>query len=231
MRSCAPGQPTGDAALPQAPLNVDFVTDVVCPWCYVGLHSLLRARERLPDAGIALRARPYQLNPDTPMEGVDRAAYYARKFPDQKALAVMRQRIAEAAEAAGAPFDPARPTRLPNTLTAHLAILAARLAGRQEGFMVALYDAYWHHDADIGDADTLVRIGAECGMDERLLGAQLSSKDMLHAVAQEANAFRTAGVSGVPTFIINERTGFSGALPPDQLATALLQARDASIPQ
>lgn len=203
-------------------LLVDMVTDVVCPWCYVGLKSLLKARETLaPDHETIIRLRPYQLNPGTPIEGVDRERYYAAKFPDAERLAAIRAQIVEGARAAGFAFDPKRPKRLPNTLLAHVAMRAAQLDGFQEPFAQALYAAYWDEDADIGAAQTLGDIGARVGMNRDRLLDRLADPGERETVGAEADAMRDAGVSGVPTFIVNERRGFSGALPPDRLAAAI----------
>lgn len=203
---------------------VDFVADPVCPWCYVGLHSLRAARNQSADARYEIRFRPYQLNPDTPMEGVDRREYYEHKFPDAGFRESMRERLHDAASAAGASFDPMTPTRLPNTLAAHAAIQFAGAAGGQDAFALALYQAFWVEGLDIGETEVLAGVGAQTGLDAQSLTAAVTAMDTLQAVRAEADAFRAAGVTGVPTFIVNERTGFSGALPPGDLAEALRQA-------
>lgn len=206
-------------------LVIDIVADPVCPWCFVGLNSFLRARETLSgEFDIIPRWRAYQLNPDTPPEGADRKAYYREKFPDENYLNEMRAHIRDAGEAAGAPFDPALPTRLPNTLRAHRVMRWAHFEGLQEKVALALYRGFWERDEDLGDVDTLARLAGKAGMDAEKTRARLQAGDDEAVVREEAEAFRAAGVSGVPTFIVNERAGFSGALPPDQLAAALRKA-------
>lgn len=206
-------------------LVVDIVADPVCPWCFVGLNSFVRAKETLSaEFDVIARWRAYQLNPATPPEGTDRKAYYKAKFPDETYLDEMRAHIRDAGEAAGAPFDPALPTRLPNTIAAHQVLRWAHFEGLQEEVALALYRGFWNADEDLGDRDVLARLAGAAGMDEAKTRARLAAREDEAAVRDEAEAFRAAGVSGVPTFIVNERTGFSGALPPDQLAAALRKA-------
>lgn len=207
---------------------VDIVSDPVCPWCYVGLKSFGIARDWLADEFIILpRIRAYQLNPDTPAEGVDRRAYYAKKFPDEKQRAEMVHQLKAAAAGAGFAFDPLIPTHLPNTLKAHQLIRLAHFDGAQERLAAALYAAYWDEGADIGADEILITIAAEAGLDADNARRDLSNEKSAAEIKAEADAFRQAGVTGVPTFIVNERTGFSGALPPARLAEALRQAASA----
>ena len=205
------------------PLLVDIVSDIVCPWCYVGVKSFLAARNALAgEFDVKTRFRPYQLNPDLPAGGVDRRAYYAQKFPDEARLDASREAIRQNARAAGFDFDPAAPARLPNTLKAHQLVAAAQEFNLQEQVALALYGAFWDALEDIGDDETLVSIGVRTGMARENAAAAVSG--MAPAVAAEAEAFRRAGVSGVPTFIVGERTGFSGGMAPSSMIAALKEA-------
>ena len=215
----------GERAQGRARLLVDIVSDPVCPWCYVGLISFQHARDQLADTFQVLpRIRAYQLNPDTPLEGVDRAAHYARKFPDETQRAQMAHALKAAAAGAGFKFDPMAPTRLPNTLRAHQLIRFAHYNGAQERLARLIYDAYWNRDADIGDVEALAGLAEEAGLDADHVRELLASEANAAELKAEADSFRAAGVTGVPTFIVNERTGFSGALPPARLADALKEA-------
>lgn len=209
------------------PITIDVIADPVCPWCFVGLHSFLKAKDGLSaDWDVTVRYRPYQLNPDTPADGADRKAYYAKKFPDQAMLDQMRATIRQSAEAIGAPFDPSSPPRLPNTLKAHQLLQLAQFHGAGEAVVKALYDAYWVKLEDIGDTEVLTGLATACGIDAAATRDALA--ETRDAVSAEANAFRQAGVSGVPTFIVNERQGFSGAHPPETLEKALRHAANAA---
>lgn len=210
-------------------LLIDIVADPVCPWCYVGLKSFGLAKDRLKDEFIVLpRIRAYQLNPDTPAEGVDRREYYARKFPDEAKRAEMVHQLKAAALGAGFAFDPSLPAHLPNTLKAHQLIRLAHFDGAQERLALMLYAAYWDKDADIGDDETLANIAEEAGLDRANALADLQNPKSAGEIKAEAEAFRQAGVTGVPTFIVNERSGFAGALPPARLADTLRQAATAT---
>ena len=213
------------SAKPRPRLLVDIVSDPVCPWCYVGLKSFQRARDRIAEEFHVLpRIRAYQLNPDTPLEGVDRVAYYAKKFPDETKREEMIHALKAAAVGAGFAFDPLKPTHLPNTLKAHQLIRLAHYDGAQERLADLLYSAYWDRGADIGDAQTLAEIASDAGLDADNARRIFSDDENAAEIRAEAGAFQKAGVTGVPTYIVNERTGFSGALPPARLADALRQA-------
>ncbi len=210
-------------------LIVDIVSDPVCPWCYVGLKAFQHARDRISNEFQVLpRIRAYQLNPDTPQGGVDREAYYAKKFPDEAQREQMIMALKAAAAGAGFKFDPLLPKHLPNTRKAHQLIRLAHFDGAQERVAEKLYSAYWDHGADIGDEDVLIAIAEEGGLDPTNAKADLANPKSANEVLAEASAFRQAGVNGVPTYIVNERTGFSGAMPPIRMADALKQAAQAA---
>lgn len=219
--------PTTNHEKARARLVIDIVSDPVCPWCYVGLKSFQQAREKLTDDILLLpRIRAYQLNPDTPAEGADRKAYYAKKFPDATQRENMAHQLKAAALGAGFKFDPSIPQHLPNTRKAHQVIRLAHFDGAQERVSEAIYSAYWARGEDIGDEDVLVRLAVEAGLDEENTRRDLAQPVSINQIIAEAEAFRRAGVSSVPTFIVNERDGFSGAMPPDRLAVAFKQAAD-----
>ncbi len=215
------------SAPPRLRLLIDIVSDPVCPWCYVGLKSFQAARDRIAgEYQILPRIRAYMLNPDTPAAGVDRLAYYEKKFPDAAKREEMAMSLKAAAMGAGFKFDPATPKHLPNTAKAHQIIRLAHFDGAQERVAEKLYGAYWDDGADIGDEDVLVQIAEEAGLDADNARRDLASPKSKNEILAEAEAFRRAGVTGVPTFIINERDGFSGALPPDRMANAFRQAAE-----
>lgn len=197
---------------------VDIVTDPVCPWCYVGLKSWQQAQEKLAgDFEVITRFRPYELNPGVPVEGKDRDAHYKQKFPDSAKLAGMTQQLIAAATGVGAPFDPSAPKWLPNTMKAHRVLRWAHFEGLQEKLADRLYTAFWLEGADIGNPETLVQLAKEAGLNGDAVKKDLTEGKDEGLVEREAGEFRTAGVQGVPTFIVNEQHGFSGALPPEEL--------------
>jgi predicted DsbA family dithiol-disulfide isomerase len=208
-----------------APITIDIVSDPVCPWCYVGVRSYLKARETIGgDRKVVTRYRPFMLNPGLPKTGVDRHAYYRKKFPDAEALAAARAMISHNASLAGFAFDPSAPPHLPNTQKAHQLIRFAHKSSRQDEAVIGVYEAFWDALRDIGDDEVLVSIAAEAGLDREAARLLLNSPEDAASLGQEAEMYRRAGVSGVPTFIINNRTGFSGGMPPDALVDAIVRA-------
>jgi len=221
---------TDDAKMARPRMLIDIVADPVCPWCHVGLKSFQHARAQISDDYQALpRIRAYELNPGTPIEGVDRKAYYEQKFPDEAQRAQIILALRAAAAGAGFRFDPTTPQRLPNTLKAHQLIRFAHYDGAQERVAELIYAAYWDRGEDIGDADLLLSIADEAGLDIENTRRDLESETSAGEIKHEADAFRNAGVAGVPTFIVNERHGFSGALAPARLAEALVDAANAAL--
>jgi predicted DsbA family dithiol-disulfide isomerase len=205
-------------------LIIDMVADPVCPWCYVGKRSLDRAAMALSFShDVVVRYRPYQLAPETPAEGMDRKKRMEEKFPDPAQRAQMAEALKEAARVAGVNFDPALPGILPNTINALRLLRWAHLEGVHQEVAEALFAEYWQRGQDIADIDVLADIAGKAGMDKDAIAEQLCSDEDRKDILEEADAFRQGGVTGVPTFIVNEQAGFAGALPPDQLLNALRQ--------
>lgn len=206
-------------------LVVDVVADPVCPWCYVGLASMLAAKSDLStDHETLIRFRPYQLNPATPPGGIDRQAYYAARMADPGHRAAQLAALKQAGSDAGLQFDPMAPAILPNTANAHRVIRWAHFAGRQEETARTIYKGYWEEGADIGGEATLAALAGRAGLDRDEIAQRLATTEDAGAIDLECRRMRQAGVSGVPTFIVNESIGFSGALAPAKLAAAIREA-------
>ena len=206
------------------PLTIDMVSDYVCPWCYVGFASLGWSIMALSfERALEVRYRPYRLRPETPPGGVDRAAALAAKFPDPAEREAMREHLDQAAQDAGLAFDPSAPERLPDTTDAHRVTRWAHEDGLQREVAQRLFEGYWRDGLDIGRAEVLGVLAGEAGMDAAAVEARLATGEDRADVAEEAAAFRQGGVDGVPTFIVDEETGFAGALPKARLLDALRQ--------
>ena len=213
------------------PLIIDMVSDPVCPWCFIGKRALDRALMALSFShDLIVRYRPYQLSPETPSGGVDRAAHLEKKFPDAAHRDQMSAALTDAAQKAGVDFDPAAPAILPNTLDAHRVIRWAYESVLQREVAEAIFAGYWQQGADIGDGETLARLAGSAGMDADDVRARLASDEDKADVREEIDGFRAGGVTGVPTFIVNEQAGFAGALPPDQLLETLRQIAGETTP-
>ncbi len=204
-----------------AALTLDVVADPVCPWCHLGLESLKRVRRDWPEAPAAC-FRPYLLYPDMPREGVDRAAAYERKFPDPAQRKAIMDALAATAAEIGVDFDIGRAARIPNALPAQHLIARTPPGPMQERLVDAIYDAYWRRGKDIGAAETLVAAASAAGLSEAAAKSLLN--EPMEATKAEADAMRRGGVDGAPTFIVNGRAGFAGALPPQKLRAAIEHA-------
>jgi predicted DsbA family dithiol-disulfide isomerase len=194
-------------------IRLDIFSDPVCPWCYIGKSNLDRALETRPEHPFTVEWHPFQLNPDMPPEGRDRAAYLEEKFGGKlKAVQVYAQ-VVEAARAAGLDIDFAAIPRIPNTLDAHRLIHWAGIEGKQNAVVSALFRGYWRDGRDIGDRSVLAQVAADAGMDgavtARLLDTDADRDDI---AARDLDA-RRKGVNAVPTFLIARQYVLSGAQP------------------
>jgi predicted DsbA family dithiol-disulfide isomerase len=208
--------------------RIDIVSDAICPWCYVGKRQLERALATLAEEGLTFQVHwnPFQLNPDMPKEGRDRAAYRAWKFGSAEKSAALDQRITEAAAAVGLVFRTDLMTRTPNTIDAHRLIWFAGQHGDQDAAMEAVFKAYFIEGRDVGDQAVLADCAAEAGLPRQdvvdFLAGDLADKEMRAA----DQAAREAGVSGVPSFFLDGYSLFSGAMPADTIAEALRRGRE-----
>lgn len=210
------------AMLPnQDRLPITVVSDIVCPWCYIGRARLVRALE---EAGLADRAaltwRPYELNPGLPEEGMDRDAYLEAKFGAGGWSGVV-ERLDAAAADVGIAIDWGSIRRQPNTRKAHQLIAAATVAGRFTGeasgdaAKMALFRAHFHEGRDIGARGTLIEIGDAIGLDRTLVEGAIDDPELADAVAEQEREAQAAGVDGVPFFLLFGKYGLPGAQPPE----------------
>ncbi len=195
-------------------IKLDIISDPVCPWCMIGKARLDRALESRPNHQFEIEWHPFQLNPDMPEGGMERARYLEDKFGGRKAAVEVYARIDAAARESGIEIDWDAIPRIPNTLDAHRLIHWAGLEGRQTPVVSALFRAYWKEGCDIGDRDMLADIADAAGLDaamvRRLLATEADADDIR---ARDAHA-RERGVTGVPTFIIANTHVVPGAQPP-----------------
>lgn len=204
-------------------VTVDIVSDVVCPWCYVGKRRLEEALAMTPDLDIDLRWRPFQLDASIPPGGISREEYVNRKFGPDRAKEIYA-RIRGVGAEAGIPFAFEKIMRSPNTLDAHRLLRWALEAGCQEMLKERLLKLYFIEGADVGDHDVLARAAADCGMDAQTVRQRLATDEDVDAVRADIDAAQRMGVNGVPFFIINGRYGVSGAQSAETLAQAFRQA-------
>ena len=223
---------TANADAPVADLVVDIVSDVVCPWCYIGKRKLetalaeLDARE--PGLAILRRWHPFQLNPDLPAEGIVRAAYLETKFGGKARAAEIYARVRAAGADVDIPFDFDRIERQPNTLDAHRLIAWAQQRGdghATDTLVERLFRAYFIEGRLLTDTEQLIDIAHDAGFPEREVREMLASAAGRSDVEAEDREARAVGISGVPFFIFNGKTAVSGAHEPATLLEAIAAAR------
>lgn len=208
-------------------LEIEVISDVVCPWCYIGKRRLAGAlelyRERRPQAPAPrVRWRPFQLNPELPAEGVDRAEYLQRKFGGR--AADIYGRITAVGASVGIAFAFDRLVRQPNTLAAHSLIELAADCTRQDELVEALFHAYFIDATDLTSNATLARIATGAGLASEEVTACLASDAARERVRALEASVRAIGVQGVPLFVFSRRSAVSGAQEPEVLLGAMLQA-------
>ncbi|HZX85430.1 MAG TPA: DsbA family oxidoreductase [Reyranella sp.] len=206
--------------------RIDVISDAICPWCYIGKRHLERALALLDKQGLHFTVawHPFQLNPDMPREGVERAQYRLAKFGSAERSRQLDERITETAATVGLEFHLDRLTRTPNTLDAHRLIRLAGQHGVQDGVVEALFEGYFCDGADIGNAEVLTRLGVEGGLERDDITAMLASDAGLKEVAAADRMARNAGIQGVPSFALQGHVLFSGAVPADEMAQAFRRA-------
>lgn len=207
-----------------SPLTIDIVSDVVCPWCYLGKANLEKALAEYPEP-VIVRWHPFQLDPTIPLEGLDRKAYMAKKFPDPSYLRNAHERLHSLGQAIGLKFDFEAIDKSPNTLNAHRLIQWSDTPEQQDKIVTALFKAYFEQGRDIGDIDLLADIAAEAGLDRNDIAVKLVGNEDIDAVQAEIEEAQRIGVTGVPFFIFNRKLAASGAQPPEQLLAAMRQAQ------
>ena len=208
------------------PITIDVVSDVVCPWCFVGkrrLEAVLRQ-----EGGVLVRWRPYQLDATIPAEGLDRKTYMRAKFRDETRIADAHARLTALGAEAGIAFDFEGIKRSPNTLDAHRLIRFADEAGVADAVVERLFTDYFERGRDIGDREILVAAGRDCGLDPDALRARLATDEGAAETRREIEQAQKLGVSGVPFFIFASKFAVSGAQSEQVFAEALVEARKAA---
>lgn len=203
-------------------MQIDVISDTVCPWCFIGKRRLQRAMDARPSIDFAVKWRPYQLDATVPREGMDRQVYMRMKFGDDPMKIVeMHKLIAAEGEKEGIAFDFAAIARRPNTLDSHRLIRWAEAAGVQDEVVERLFIAYFENGEDIGDVRVLADIADISGMDGVEVAQMLESDTDLNLVMREDQIAREMGVSGVPAMIFGNKLAVSGAREPEVLASVI----------
>jgi predicted DsbA family dithiol-disulfide isomerase len=205
-------------------VRVDVISDVICPWCYIGKRRLEKAIVVSGRRDVRVRWHPFQLNPQMPKEGMDRRQYRTAKFGSWERSVALDAQVTEAGRGEGIPFVFDKIARTPNTLDAHRLIWLAEQDGVQDAVVEAVFRAYFTSGQDITNVSTLLNVVSEAGLDRSRAEGLLSGNGGVAAIrAAEEQAHRSR-VRGVPFYVINGTLALSGAREPSAFLAAFEQA-------
>lgn len=208
-------------------MQLDVISDTVCPWCYIGKKRLDRAMAAWDrkDVTIAVDWRPYQLDPTIPAEGVDRQKYMEKKFGTERAKSAGKV-IAEYGEMEGINFAFDKIKRAPNTLDSHRLVKWAGSAGKQLEAVELLFKRYFEDGADVGSHGVLLEVAADIGMDKDQVRNLLESDTDRQVIEYEDHMAREMGVTGVPFFLFEKKFSVVGAQEVDTLTKVFTRVQE-----
>jgi predicted DsbA family dithiol-disulfide isomerase len=205
------------------PLKIDIVSDVVCPWCYIGKSRIEKALQLAADVPVEVHWRPFFLNPWVPREGISRENYLTTKFGSVDAYKGIAGRVVAAADEEGLTYRPDLVKRQPNTTDCHRLIHWADAKGKAAEMKQRLMELYFRDGGDLTDTEVLVQAAADCGLDAEQVRGRLATEEDVAPISAQAKEASDKGISGVPTFVFAQKYAVSGAQPADQLARAIRQ--------
>jgi predicted DsbA family dithiol-disulfide isomerase len=203
------------------PVRIDVVSDIVCPWCFIGKHRLEKAIALNPDIPVEVHWRPYFLNDWIPREGISREQYLTTKFGSPERYKGIAQRVSAAAAAEGLTYAMDKISRQPNTLDAHRLIRWADEIGKAAEMKQRLMDLYFTEGADLTSHAVLAQAAADIGLDAETTRKALATDKDVAEIEREALSAKEAGIDGVPCFIFGGKFAISGAQESDYLAEAI----------
>jgi predicted DsbA family dithiol-disulfide isomerase len=212
----------------QQPVRIDVVSDVVCPWCFIGKRRLEKALALKPEIPVEVHWHPYFLNDWIPREGIARSEYLTTKFGSPERYANIAKRVSAAAAEEGLDYAMDKISRQPNTLDAHRLIRWAQGIGKAAEMKQKLMDLYFTQGADLTNRAVLADAAADIGLDRDDVSEALASDQDVEQVEREARSAKEAGIEGVPCFIFGGKFAVSGAQAPEYLAEAIERSAQAS---
>ncbi len=192
-------------------IKLDIYSDPICPWCYIGKSYLDRALEKTVDHPFNIEWHPFQLNPDMPIEGMDRKKYLENKFGNRDLAIKAYLPVVEHAKLAGLDLQLDKIAKTPNTLAAHRLIFWAWQEGLQSALISSLFRAYFIKGEDIGKKRVLINLSKDSGLDEALITRLLEGKNDSEYISKLDQSARRMGINSVPTFIVNGQHVVTGA--------------------
>lgn len=194
-------------------IKIDIVSDVACPWCYVGKRNLEKALESLDEYDVSISWHPFQLDPTIPLEGLDRDVYLRNKFGSLERYEGLAEHLKSKGKEVGLKFNKMK--RVPNTLSLHHLLHAADKEGFANDLKESLFAAYFVKCIDLTKGEELLKIMNGFGWADEKTKAVLGDESIAYAVNQEIRDYQNKGITGVPFFIFNNKHAFSGAQPPE----------------
>jgi predicted DsbA family dithiol-disulfide isomerase len=205
------------------PVVIDIVSDVVCPWCYIGKRRIENALALVQDVPVEVHWRPFFLNAWVPREGISRKEYLTTKFGSVEAYNGIAKRVVAAADDEGLIYRPDLVKRQPNTIDCHRLIHWADAEGNAAEMKQRLMELYFRDGGDLTDTEVLVQAAADCGLDPDDVRRRLATDADVALVSGQAQGAANKGISGVPTYVFAQKYAVSGAQPPEMLARAIRQ--------
>src|SRR6202158_2882462 len=205
------------------PLQIDIVSDVVCPWCYIGKRRIKNALARAPDVPVEIHWRPFFLNSWVPREGISRDEYLTAKFGSPEAYKNIAGRVVAAANEAGLTYRPELVRRQPNTIDCHRLIHWADAKGKSAEMKQRLMALYFRDGGGLTEGNVPVQAAADCGLDAEDVRNRLATDEDVDVISAQAKEPSDKGTSGVPTFVFAEKYAVCRAQPAEQLARAIRQ--------
>jgi predicted DsbA family dithiol-disulfide isomerase len=205
-------------------MQIDFISDTICPWCFIAKRRLARAMAMRPGVAFDVRYRPYRLDPGVPREGVDRSLYLAAKFGGAARLNEAHALLAREGAKDDIAFAWDAILKTPNTIDSHRLIRWAHTQGVQDEVVEKLFIAYFENGEDIGDIKVLADIADICGMDGTLVADHLESDEDVALVEREDQLAHEMGITGVPAILFANKIAVSGAREPEVLAVVIDKA-------
>lgn len=210
-------------------ITIDVVSDVACPWCYIGKRKFEAALTKWNRAPIKVTWHPYQLDPSMPESGLTRDNYLVNKFGSIEATTAMTERLSAAGKEVDINFDFGEKWLAVNTLQLHQLLNVAREEGFNEALKERFFKAYFEEARELNKPEELYAIAAEFGWDATKVDQIIANKELASAVQKEIAHFQNIGVSGVPFFILNNKYGMSGAQPVEAFLEAFENVSKESI--
>ena len=204
-----------------SPIVIDIVSDVMCPWCYIGKRRLEAALKQRPDLNVEVQWQPFQLDATIPKGGMDRQEYLNRKFGGPEGAKSVYSNIVEAGKVENIPFAFDAIPRSPNTIDCHRLIHWSKETGHQDALVERLFEMYFTQGKDVGDHSVLQQAAVDVGMDGEKVKELLASDTDIDTIEQGITSAQRMGVQGVPCFIFNNKYAISGAQPPEAIIELL----------